>query len=63
MEKKGLLAEFKDFLARGNALDLAVGVVIGGAFNAVVTAIVEALISDQRRHRLFRMETGTLPCR
>ncbi|MBQ8995896.1 MAG: large conductance mechanosensitive channel protein MscL [Oscillospiraceae bacterium] len=45
MEKKGLLAEFKDFLAQGNALDLAVGVVIGGAFNAVVTAIVEAFIN------------------
>lgn len=43
--KKGLLAEFKEFLAQGNALDLAVGVVIGGAFNAIVTAIVNAVIN------------------
>lgn len=42
---KKLFTEFKEFLAQGNALDLAVGVVIGGAFNAIVTAIVNALIN------------------
>jgi large conductance mechanosensitive channel len=36
---------FKDFIARGNAIDLAVGVVIGVAFGALVTAIVGAFIS------------------
>ena len=45
MKKKGLLAEFKEFLAQGNALDLAVGVVIGGAFSAIVNAIVDAVIN------------------
>ena len=42
---KKLFTEFKEFLAQGNALDLAVGVVIGGAFNAIVTAIVDAVIT------------------
>lgn len=35
---------FKDFISRGNAIELAVGVVIGAAFGAVVAAIVEGLI-------------------
>ncbi|MFJ2298265.1 large conductance mechanosensitive channel protein MscL [Oerskovia paurometabola] len=36
---------FKDFVLRGNAIDLAVGVVIGAAFTQVVTAIVDGLIN------------------
>ncbi len=36
---------FKDFISRGNAIELAVGVVIGAAFGAVVTAIQEGLIA------------------
>lgn len=40
----GMLAGFKEFISRGNAVDLAVGVVIGAAFGAVVTAIVEGLL-------------------
>ncbi|HBF68819.1 MAG TPA: hypothetical protein DDW20_05895 [Firmicutes bacterium] len=45
--KKGskLWAEFKAFISRGNVLDLAVGVVIGGAFSAIVNAVVKMLIS------------------
>lgn len=35
---------FKDFVMKGNVIDLAVGVVIGGAFTALITAIVENLI-------------------
>jgi large conductance mechanosensitive channel len=35
---------FKDFISRGNAIELAVGVVIGAAFGAVVASIVEGLI-------------------
>lgn len=42
---KKLLAEFKAFIARGNVLDMAVGVVIGGAFNAIVTSVVNILMS------------------
>ncbi|RXR27157.1 large conductance mechanosensitive channel protein MscL [Oerskovia turbata] len=40
-----MLDGFKDFVLRGNAIDLAVGVVIGGAFTLVVTSIVDGLIN------------------
>ena len=42
---KKFFADFKAFVSRGNILDLAVGVVIGGAFNAIVTALVNILLS------------------
>jgi large conductance mechanosensitive channel len=40
-----MLKDFKQFLLRGNVVDLAVGVVIGVAFGAVITALVEDLIT------------------
>ena len=40
-----MLKGFKQFLLRGNAIDLAVAVVIGGAFGAMVTALVKDLIT------------------
>ena len=43
--KKSLWQEFKEFINKGNAFMLAVGVVIGGAFNAIVTALVNILMS------------------
>ena len=43
--KKGFFAEFKEFINKGNAFMLAVGVVIGGAFSAIVTAFVNILLS------------------
>ncbi|MEM9964666.1 MAG: large-conductance mechanosensitive channel protein MscL [Asticcacaulis sp.] len=39
-----IISEFKTFLARGNALDLAVGVVIGAAFGKIVTSLVDHII-------------------
>ena len=42
---KGFFAEFKEFINKGNAFMLAVGVVIGGAFSAIVTAFVNILMS------------------
>lgn len=44
-EKKGFIGEFKEFIARGNVLDMAVGVVVGGAFTAIVTSVVENLLT------------------
>ncbi|HZM39547.1 MAG TPA: large conductance mechanosensitive channel protein MscL, partial [Acidimicrobiales bacterium] len=41
----GLIKEFKDFISRGNVVDLAVAVVIGAAFTAVVSAFVAGLIT------------------
>lgn len=41
---KQLLKEFKEFISKGNVLDLAVGVVIGGAFSSIVTSLVNDII-------------------
>jgi large conductance mechanosensitive channel len=40
-----MLKEFKDFVMRGNVLDLAVGLVIGAAFTAIVSALVDNVIT------------------
>jgi len=42
---RGLVGEFKAFILRGNVLDLAVAVVIGAAFGAIVTSLVENIIT------------------
>ena len=42
---KGFFAEFKTFIARGNVLDLAVGVIIGGAFSAITNSLVNDIIN------------------
>ncbi len=39
-----LATEFKEFIARGNVIDLAVGVVIGGAFGKIVTSLVQDVV-------------------
>ena len=44
-QQKSFWNDFKTFMFRGNVLDLAVGVIIGGAFNAIVTALVNILLS------------------
>ena len=41
---KGFIHEFKEFAVRGNVIDLAVGVIIGGAFGKIVTSIVNDII-------------------
>ncbi|WP_304206720.1 large conductance mechanosensitive channel protein MscL [Peptostreptococcus russellii] len=42
---KKFIAEFKEFAMRGNVIDLAVGVVIGGAFSKIVSSLVENIIT------------------
>lgn len=42
--KKKMIKEFKEFIARGNVLDLAVGVIVGGAFGKIVTSIVNDIL-------------------
>ncbi|WP_270239136.1 large conductance mechanosensitive channel protein MscL [Rothia kristinae] len=39
-----MLSGFKDFISKGNVIDLAVGVIIGGAFSTVVNALVESVL-------------------
>jgi len=41
----GMMSEFKDFISKGNVMDLAVGVIIGGAFSAIVTSLVADVIT------------------
>ena len=40
----GLASEFKEFIARGNVIDLAVGVIIGASFGKIVTSLVEQVV-------------------
>ena len=43
-EKKGMMQEFKEFIMRGNVLDMAVGVIIAGAFGKITTALVNNIL-------------------
>lgn len=45
MKAKGFISEFRDFISRGNVMDMAVGVLIGGAFSSIVTSLTEDVIS------------------
>jgi large conductance mechanosensitive channel len=40
----GFMKEFREFAVKGNVMDLAIGVIIGGAFNKIVTALVDSVI-------------------
>ena len=42
---KGFMKEFKEFIAKGNVMDMAVGIIIGGAFTAIVTSLVTNIIN------------------
>ena len=39
-----MIKEFKEFISKGNVMDMAVGIIIGGAFTKIVTALVEAIL-------------------
>ena len=62
-----MLKGFKEFISRGNAIDLAVGMVIGAAFTAVVTALVKNVINpligglcgEQNFDDVFQFTIGT----
>ena len=43
-KSKGFIGEFKEFIARGNVMDMAVGVIIGGAFSAITTSLINDII-------------------
>ena len=40
-----IVDEFKEFIARGNVMDMAVGIIVGGAFTAIVNSLVNNLIT------------------
>ena len=43
-KKKGFFGEFKEFISRGNVMDMAIGIIIGGAFTAIVGSLVDDII-------------------
>ena len=44
-KKYGFMTEFKEFILRGNVMDMAIGVIIGGAFQGIVSALTEDFIN------------------
>lgn len=44
-EKKSIFKEFKEFISKGNVIDMAVGVIIGGAFTAIVNSLVNDIFT------------------
>lgn len=52
---KAFMKEFKEFISRGNVMDMAVGVIIGGAFTAIVNSLVNDIITP-----LISLLTGGL---
>lgn len=55
-----LLKEFKDFISRGNVLDLAVGMIIGSAFTAIITAVVSNILQPLINWIPLNDKTGSL---
>ena len=55
-----MLKEFKEFVARGNVIDLAVGVIIGAAFGKIVTSMVEGIIMPPIGMLLGRIDFASL---
>ena len=44
-KKSGFIQEFKKFILRGNVMDMAVGVIVGGAFTAIVTSLNQDILT------------------
>ncbi len=57
-KKTGFWAEFKAFITRGNVLDMAVGIIIGGAFTAIVTALTNQILMPVINSVLFLITGG-----
>lgn len=57
---KKMLKEFRDFAVKGNAIDLAVGVVIGAAFGKIVSSLVEDIIMPPLSFLIGRVDFSNL---
>ena len=55
-----MLKEFREFIARGNVLDLAVAVIIGAAFGKIVTSLVEGVLMPPLGLVLGNVDFSTL---
>ena len=56
----GMIAEFKDFISRGNVIDLAVGVIIGASFGKIVASLVEQVVMPPVGMVLGRVDFSNL---
>lgn len=56
----GMVTEFKEFISRGNVVDLAVGVIIGAAFGKIVTSLVEQVVMPPIGLALGRVDFSNL---
>ena len=57
-KSKGLIDEFKAFILRGNVMDMAIGVIIGGAFTAIVTALTSGILSPIINYIISKIVKG-----
>ena len=58
-KKSGFISEFKKFIMRGNVIDLAVGVIVGGAFSAIVSSLTDDIINPLIG-TIFKMDFSNL---
>ena len=54
---KNILNEFKEFISKGNVLDMAVGLIVGSAFTAIVNSLVDDMLMSQV-HEYFPAQEG-----
>ena len=60
-KKKGFFGEFKEFISRGNIMDMAVGMIIGSAFTAIVTALSNGILKPVINFILATISGGNDP--
>lgn len=57
-ERKGFVKEFKEFISRGNIVDMAVGVVVGGAFTTIVNTLVKSVLTPFINYVIYLIAGG-----
>ena len=60
-KKKGFFGEFKEFISRGNIMDMAVGMIVGSAFTAIVTALSNGILKPVINFILATISGGNDP--
>ncbi|HEV3271156.1 MAG TPA: large-conductance mechanosensitive channel protein MscL [Candidatus Methylacidiphilales bacterium] len=56
----GIVGEFKQFISRGNVIDLAVGVIIGGAFGAIINSLVKDVVMPPISYIMSGVDVSSL---
>ena len=59
-EKKGFAKEFKEFISRGSIVDMAVGVVVGGAFSTIVNTLVSSVLTPLINYVVYLLCGGNM---